>query len=51
MHIASEVGPISALTYSEIVPSPVIEANQQFSFRAGDGGNGYYADRPRPWVP
>jgi hypothetical protein len=32
---------------SEIVPSPVIEANPQFFYGAGDG-NGYWADRPKP---
>ena len=30
---------------SEIVPSPVIEANPQFFFGTGDGGAGYYSDR------
>jgi hypothetical protein len=31
---------------SEIVPSPVIEANPQFFFGTGDGSAGYYSDRP-----
>jgi hypothetical protein len=30
---------------SEIVPSPVIEANPQFFFGTGDGNGGYYSDR------
>jgi hypothetical protein len=33
---------------SGIVPSSVIEPNPQFFFGTGDGGNGYYADHPRP---
>jgi hypothetical protein len=39
---------VSQPTTSEIVPSPVIESNPQFFFGTGDGGNGYYADHPRP---
>jgi hypothetical protein len=31
-----------------IVASPTIEANSQFFFGAGDGSNGYYAERPEP---
>jgi hypothetical protein len=31
---------------SEIVPSPVIEANPQFFLGTGDGNGGYYSDRP-----
>jgi hypothetical protein len=38
----------SAPATFEIVPSPVIEANPQLFFGSGDGGNGYFADRPRP---
>jgi hypothetical protein len=30
---------------SEIVPSPVIEANPQFFYGTGDGNGGYYSDR------
>ena len=38
------VAPASAT--SEIVPSPVIEANPQFFFGTGDGSGGYYSDHP-----
>ena len=31
-----------------IVASPTIEANSQFFFGAGDGSNGYCAERPEP---
>ena len=31
---------------SEIVPSPVIEANPQFFFGTGDGSAGFYSERP-----
>lgn len=31
---------------SEIVPSPVIEANPQFFIGTGDGNGGYYTERP-----
>jgi hypothetical protein len=31
---------------SEIVPSPVIEANPEFFFGTGDGSAGNYSDRP-----
>jgi hypothetical protein len=30
------------------VTSPTIETNPKFFFGAGDGSNGYYAERPRP---
>ena len=30
----------------EIKPSPVIEPDPAFFVGAGDGGNGYYAERP-----
>jgi len=30
----------------EIKPSPVIEPDPGFFVGAGDGGNGYYAERP-----
>jgi hypothetical protein len=30
------------------VTSPAIETNPKFFFGAGDGSNGYYAERPRP---
>ncbi len=32
----------------EIVPSPVIDTNAQFFFGTGDGGAGYYSERPIP---
>jgi hypothetical protein len=31
---------------SEIVPSPLIEANPEFFFGTGDGSAGSYSDRP-----
>ena len=31
---------------SEIVPSPVVEANPEFFFGTGDGSAGSYSDRP-----
>jgi hypothetical protein len=36
----------AAPAMSEIVPSPVIEANPQFFFGTGDGSAGFYSDRP-----
>lgn len=46
--VVDQPAAVSAPATSEIVPSPVIEANPQFFFGSGDGSNGYYADRPRP---
>jgi len=37
-----------AIETVSIVASPTIEANSQFFFGAGDGSNGYYAERPEP---
>jgi hypothetical protein len=31
------------------VTSPTMETNPQFLFGSGDGSNGYYAERPKPW--
>ena len=48
-YVSANVGqPVSApeLVTFRIVPSPVIEANAQFFFGAGDGSSGYYAERP-----
>jgi hypothetical protein len=36
----------SAPATSEIVPSPVIEANPEFFFGTGTGSAGNYSDRP-----
>jgi hypothetical protein len=33
---------------TSFVASPTIETNPKFFFGAGDGSNGYYAERPRP---
>jgi hypothetical protein len=44
---AAAAAAAAAPATSEIVPSPVIEANPRFFFGSGDG-NGYWADRPRP---
>jgi len=46
--VVNQPGAASAPATSEIVPSPVIEANPQFFFGTGDGSNGYYADSSRP---
>jgi hypothetical protein len=43
--VVNQAAAASAPATSETVPSPVIEANPQFFFGAGDG-NGYWADRP-----
>lgn len=37
-----------ATEMASVVASPTIEANSQFFFGAGDGSNGYYAERPEP---
>ena len=46
--VVNQPAAASVPTISEIVPSPVIEANPKFFFGTGDGGNGSWADRPRP---
>ena len=40
--------PVAALEPAtfRIAPSPVIEANAQFFYGAGDGSSGYYAEQP-----
>ncbi len=43
---SNQSGAAPAPTTSEIVPSPVIEANPQFFFSTGDGNGGYNSDRP-----
>jgi hypothetical protein len=45
--VVNQPAAAAAPATSEIVPSPVIEANPRFFFGSGDG-NGYWADRPRP---
>jgi hypothetical protein len=43
--------PNAAATKTEeisFVTSPTIDTNPKFFFGAGDGSNGYYAERPRP---
>jgi hypothetical protein len=44
----SAPGPAAKTEEVSFVASPTIDTNPKFFFGAGDGSNGYYAERPRP---